>query len=277
MQTSGNLDRLSALIAGLAPRIASARAKDGETMLALPETTGDCLYLYLVTAGSVRFAAPPAEDRLVVAPAIIVCRADRAHRIVPHTLDAFPGLLCLTVHFDGPVAPLFYREFAEPCCLPLLNAEPTLRHAINLIAGELEMPRCGQPTLLDRAGDILLIALLRHLIAHATPPEGLFCALADPRIARALVAMHETPQSPWTLERLAETSGMSRTLFATTFHRLMCQPPGKYLAKLRLTIAQRAVDAGKGLKGAARDAGYASPAALSRALARHRTMETLAG
>ena len=73
-----------------------------------------------------------------------------------------------------------------------------------------------------------------------------------------------------TLERLADTAGMSRTLFATTFHRLMCQPPGKYLAGLRLAIAQRAVAAGKGLKGAAREAGYASPASLSRALARSR-------
>lgn len=270
MIPASNLDRLSALLAGLAPRITSARTDRSAATLARPAVAGPTLSLYLVTAGTLAFSARSAADGPVAAPAIVLCRADRAHRLVPRSAEAFSGLLCLTVHFDGPVAPLFLRQLAEPRCVALDDAEPTLKHAIDLIASELEMPRCGQPALLDRAGDILLIGLLRHLIAHATPAQGLFSALADPRIARALVAMHETPQSRWTLERLADTAGMSRTLFATTFHRLMCQPPGKYLAGLRLAIAQRAVAAGKGLKGAARDAGYASPAALSRALARGR-------
>jgi len=48
----------------------------------------------------------------------------------------------------------------------------------------------------------------------------------------------------------------------------MWQTPGKYLAAIRLAIARRAVQAGKGLKSAARDAGYANTSALSRALAR---------
>ena len=274
METQGNLDRLSALLAGLAPRIASHRPATAGTRLDAPAAAGDALHLYLVTAGSVDFYAPPAIACAVPSPAIVVCRADRRHRLEARTPEAFPGLLCLTAHFDGPVAPLFYRELAEPRCVPLLDAEPTLRRVIDLIAGELEMPRCGQPTLLDRAGDILLIGLLRHLIAHPATPQGLFGALANARIARALVALHEAPQNVWTLERLAETAGMSRTLFATTFHRLMCQPPGKYLARLRIAIAQRAVAAGKGLKAAAREAGYASPSALSRALARTRNTGT---
>ena len=280
MPIPDNLDRLSALLAGLAPRIRSARAAavgaGAELSRPADSSAATRLELYLVTAGSLAFQAPPVDETHVAAPAIVLCRADRAHRLAPRTPDTFPGLLCLSVDFDGPVAPLFQRELAEPRCVPLRDAEPSLRHAIALIADELETPRCGQPTLLDRAGDILLIGLLRHLIAHATPPQGLFRALADARIARALVAMHEAPQSAWTLERLADTAGMSRTLFATTFHRLMCQPPGKYLAGLRLAIAQRAVSAGKGLKGAARDAGYASPAALSRALARNRSAITSA-
>ena len=95
---------------------------------------------------------------------------------MPRSAEAFSGLLCLTVHFDGPVAPLFLRQLAKPRCVALDDAEPTLKHAIDLLASELEMPRCGQPALLDRAGDILLIGLLRHLIAHAIGEGGVAAA-----------------------------------------------------------------------------------------------------
>jgi transcriptional regulator GlxA family with amidase domain len=127
--------------------------------------------------------------------------------------------------------------------------------------------------LLNRAGDILFIGLLRHLIAHPKNSGGLFNGLADPRIARALVAMHARPQDGWTLERLAEEAGMSRTSFANAFREVMCQTPGKYLSKLRLAIAQEAVSSGLGLKRAAKDSGYLSSSALSRALARSKLIK----
>jgi AraC-like DNA-binding protein len=99
---------------------------------------------------------------------------------------------------------------------------------------------------------------------------GLFAGLGDPRIAVALVAMHEQPHNGWVLETLAERAGMSRTAFATRFKEAMGTTPGKYLTQLRLLIAQRAVQSGKGLKGAARASGYKDVSALSRALGRAR-------
>jgi transcriptional regulator GlxA family with amidase domain len=98
----------------------------------------------------------------------------------------------------------------------------------------------------------------------------LFASLADSRIAATLVAMHERPQDSWNLEVLAALAGMSRTAFATRFKETMSISPGKYLANLRLQVAQAAVDSGKGLKGAARESGYRDVSALSRALGRAR-------
>lgn len=54
---------------------------------------------------------------------------------------------------------------------------------------------------------------------------------------------------------------MSRTSFATRFRSTLNSPPGQCLGKLRLSIAQRAVDAGHGLKRAAKDAGYGNVSA----------------
>jgi len=114
------------------------------------------------------------------------------------------------------------------------------------------------------------------LVAHpVVNGGGLFNGLADPRIARALVAMHQRPAFPWRLELLAQEAGMSRTALATKFHETMRRPPGRYLAAIRLAMAQRAVDLGKGLKEAAKVAGYENSSALSRALAKARLQSTL--
>ena len=53
---------------------------------------------------------------------------------------------------------------------------------------------------------------------------GLFNGLADPRIARALVAMHQRPSFDWNLELLAHEAVMSRTAFSTKFHEAMRRP-----------------------------------------------------
>jgi transcriptional regulator GlxA family with amidase domain len=128
--------------------------------------------------------------------------------------------------------------------------------------------RCGQPFFINRAGDILLVSLMRHLTSRPQQSTGLFQALSDPRIARSLVAMHTKPAHPWTLESLANLAGMSRTSFANNFKDMMHVTPGKYLENLRLAIARQLVQTGIGLKQIATRTGYSSPSTLSRALGR---------
>ena len=94
------------------------------------------------------------------------------------------------------------------------------------------------------------------------------------RIAAALVAMHEAPEHPWTLESLSQRAGMSRTAFAVRFKCTTNRAPGKYLKALRIQIAQRAVKAGLGLKAAARASGYNNVSALSRVLGRSQPDQT---
>jgi AraC-like DNA-binding protein len=131
------------------------------------------------------------------------------------------------------------------------------------------LAQCCQSGCCRRVPSCRVLVAVAHPIARGA---GLFNGLADPRIAKALVAMHERPAFGWDLELLAQEAGMSRTAFATKFHQTMRRPPGKYLSAIRLALAQRAVDLGKGLKEAARAAGYESSSALSRALTRSRML-----
>ena len=172
------------------------------------------------------------------------------------------------VAFDGPVGPAFLAEFGEPMVIPIKDADPSLTQIVHLIASEMQTSRCGQPLLINRAGDILLIGLMRHLISTPQKTTGLFTALADPRIAKSLVALHADTARLWTLESLAQIAGMSRTSFANHFKEVMQMSPGKYLENLRLAIARQMVASGMGLKQIAQKTGYASPSTLSRAMGR---------
>jgi AraC-like DNA-binding protein len=189
----------------------------------------------------------------------------------PTALEQLPGYrvwMSFEVALDGPVAPIFLSEFLKPLRIDLATADASLAQIVKLMASEMTSSRCGQPLLMDRAGDILLIGMLRHLIAQPERTTGLFTALADPRLAKTLVAMHADASKPWTLDTLADVAGMSRTSFATQFKQLMRSSPGKYLENLRLALAQRLVANGVSLKKVAAATGYASASTLSRAMHR---------
>ncbi len=263
------LDRLSALLQGVAPRVEVCAPTDRPASLTQPSGE-QALNLYLIVEGGIGFGTAPGQCLTIDAPAVIVCRTDLPHVIEADPVRGLRGLLSAKAFLDGPVGALLLAEFAAAISISLRNTDDSLQHVVSLIATELQAPRCGHAALLNRAGDILFIGLLRHLIAQPAMPGGLFNALSDPRIARTLVAIHARPQENWTLETLAAEAGMSRTAFANAFRKAMHRTPGKYLGTLRLAIAQEAVQAGHGLKHAARLSGYMSSSALSRALSRCR-------
>lgn len=236
---SHRLDRLSALLSALAPRISTHSG---------PDTGEHTLWITLL---AFKGSTP---HGVVIAPSACISEGDVA----------------LWVHLEGPAAPLLMREFAQPLHLPLADADVALQLAVQTLWTEMMAPRCGQPAMLTHAGNMLFIGLLRHLVAHPNTEFGLFSGLNDPRISKALVAMHTSPQASWTLESLSDHAGMSRTLFATQFKNVMGTPPGKYLSRFRLLVAQRAVLSGRSLKEAARQSGYRDVSALSRVLGQAR-------
>lgn len=276
MLVSVKPDRLSALLRGLAPRVEMSPGPPegrGAATLHFAASAAPMLHVHVLSSGTVELqtrGAGPGAVLLASAPAFLICRADQAHALTPMGGNRQDSLVSAQAFLEGPVAPLLLAEFVQPRVVPLAEEESLLQHVLALLRSELSEPRCGQPALLNRAGEMIFIGLLRHLIAHPAGHGGLLEGLADPRIARALVAIHDAPQNDWTLESLAQHAGMSRTAFAVRFRDTMNSPPGKYLSTLRLHIAQRAVQSGQGLKAAASASGYGNVSALSRALSRAR-------
>lgn len=173
---------------------------------------------------------------------------------------------CATIRLDGGDDSLLARALPPLVLLPL-NAIDGLEQSLSLLFAETERLRCGQRLLADRLFEIVLIQLLRWMLDHpaeAGVPPGLLHGLSDPRLARALVAMHEAPASAWSLERLADTAGMSRSAFAAAFKASVGQTPGDYLADWRLSLVQQGLLQGQSLKQITDAVGYANPSALSR-------------
>lgn len=174
---------------------------------------------------------------------------------------------CATLDFDGGEHNPLVAAL-PPLVLVPLRAVDGLQPALDLLFAETERVRCGSRLLADRLFEVVLIQLLRWLIDHpaqAGVHEGLIVGLSDPRLARALVALHRTPGAPWTLSRMAATAGMSRAAFAARFKEVTGFTPAQYLSGWRLTLACAALRQHRPVKAIADDLGYASASSLSKA------------
>ncbi|GJG97846.1 AraC family transcriptional regulator [Cupriavidus pauculus] len=191
-------------------------------------------------------------------------------RPVLHTFHNPPAegsqFSCATLEFAGGARNPLARALPPLIVLPLADV-PGLAPALSLLFAETERVRCGQRLLADRLFEVVVIQLLRWMLDHPAQvgiQPGLITGLSDPRLARALVAMHDAPGDSWNLETMAACAGMSRSAFATAFRDIVGQTPADYLTDWRVSLAQARLRDGAPLKLLADELGYANPSALSR-------------
>lgn len=176
---------------------------------------------------------------------------------------------CAAVNFEGGASHPLARALPALIVLPLREV-PGLEHSLALLFSETDQVRCGHRLLADRLFEVVLLQLLRWLLDHPTQAPlspGLLTGLADPRLARTLVALHDAPGKPWSLALMAEVAGMSRSAFAAHFKAVVGDTPAGYLAHWRLALAQAQLSQGRSVKAIADDLGYANASALSRVFA----------
>jgi len=174
---------------------------------------------------------------------------------------------CATLDFEGGAMNPLARALPPLIVLPLVSVAG-LDPALTLLFAETERVRCGQRLLADRLFEVVLIQLLRWLLDHparAGIRPGLITGMSDPRLARALVAVHEAPGDAWNVASMARCAGMSRSAFAAAFRDVVGQTPADYVADWRISLAQARLRDGVPLKFMADELGYANPSALSRA------------
>jgi AraC-like DNA-binding protein len=125
----------------------------------------------------------------------------------------------------------------------------------------------GAAIMISRLVDVLVIRAMRIWVRTAPPEDkGWLGALADPRISRALKAIHDEPFRRWTVAGLAAIAGMSRSSFADRFTTLIGAAPLHYQTRWRLLLANEMLKRlDTRVSDVARRVGYDSDAAFSRA------------
>lgn len=178
---------------------------------------------------------------------------------------------CASLDIDGGETHPLFAALPPVVVIPL-DAVPTLRPALDLLFAEVDAATCGQRVIVDRLFEVVLMQLFRWMLDHTAElglPAGLLTGLADPDLARALVAIHETPGEAWSLSSMADAARLSRSTFAARFTALVGTPPAEYLTRWRVTLAQGMLRSGEPVGRTASRLGYASAPAFSRAFSSH--------
>lgn len=145
-----------------------------------------------------------------------------------------------------------------------------IENAIRHLASDRAPADAGRSALLAKLAEALFIETLRRYMAELPRRRtGWLAAARDSAVGRALGAIHREPARAWTVATLAEQAGLSRTVFAERFSRLLGEAPLAYVARCRMQLGARLLETTDDtVLQIALNAGYESEAAFNRAFKR---------
>ncbi|MDX2464347.1 MAG: AraC family transcriptional regulator [Porticoccus sp.] len=186
----------------------------------------------------------------------------------------------------GPVTSLIcgYFTFERHHWNPLLNALPEVMviksedtantalmdDVIRNIIYETETEGAGSDVIVDKLSEVLFIHVVRTHMQQQQTNTGFIAALADKQISAALSSFHAMPGDSWSVESLSNIAGMSRSVFAEKFHKLVMMPPMAYVTCWRMQIAYGHLsEAKESVAQVAEQSGYQSEAAFAKVFKKH--------
>lgn len=150
---------------------------------------------------------------------------------------------------------------------PDYERHPELRSLTGLLVEGAAEEQPGTEVTRSALLDLMLVSVLRQWLREKRPET--WPAITDPAIITALDAIHGSPQTQWTVSRLGETVGMSRTAFTRRFTSQVGKPPMTYLIAWRLNCAARLLrETDASLATIARQVGYSTEFAFAGAFRR---------
>ncbi|WP_199507016.1 MULTISPECIES: helix-turn-helix transcriptional regulator [unclassified Psychrobacter] len=152
-------------------------------------------------------------------------------------------LILIECHYDKEMLrPLLS---VLPSILPEHEDQPASRFEVlevgtKLLTIESDNERMGKTAVINHWASIMMIECLRTYIESLPEAtDSWLQAMKDPYLAKALAVMHDAPNQNWTIHKLAEVAGMSRSSFAQRFRDTVGMPPLTYLIDYRLRLAAR--------------------------------------
>ena len=260
----------------------------------------DMMHFHILERGSAWMeldAKPPAR---ALAPGdVVVVGRGHGYRIADQPGRrgiepiAFPeegaeGRYCLIRHGSvegGTVMICGSFMFDNAADHPLLELLPAFMHikstaepavgwvdfVARLLTAEVSQMRPGTQTVVSSLTDILFVQVLRYWMGNGAAPPGWLSALKHPQIGPVLALVHEQPDAPWTVEKLARRASLSRSAFSTRFAKVVGETAQAYLTRIRMQRAAKLLgQEHMSLGRVASAVGYDSEAAFNKAFKRWR-------
>lgn len=248
--------------------------------------TGECwlrsaaLGLIQLTAGDV-VLLPTGADHTI---------ADRVDSPT-HPIDSFPMLeigdrvyrteaggsgdksilFCCSIMFDAPAMHPLLELMPEVLLVRgAATDDASLPMLLETIATEAMDQRIGASTVLTRLADAVTAKIIRAWAEKQdSDTTGWLAAIHDPKIGRALAAIHRHPGEPWSVDALADISATSRSRFHERFRSIVGITPGQYVTRWRMHLASTWLhDDRLTVTEVATRLGYESEASFSRSFKR---------
>lgn len=210
-------------------------------------------------AGDLVFAGPARTHTL-----------SSAHPADGRVADDEAVLLCGYCRFDV--------SFAHPLLAAIpslaivrgeqLDRETWLGSTLDRLSTEYVSKGPGSDVVVDRLTEILLVELIRMDFGRGNN-ASFIRALSDEPVYRALLLLHESPETAWTIETLAARIGLSRAALAKRFKQRVGKTMFAYLTLLRMQKAARLLSTSDSkLIEIATSVGYESEVAFMKAFKR---------
>jgi AraC-like DNA-binding protein len=227
-------------------------------------TKQDVILFYLVESGTLTIEIDGLSRQLYSGDMIMlpdsyhhVCYNTASKKATPleltRQLEGDPALVINPGHPETAVVILIECQYDKDITRSLLSALPTILPDDKSTAPSpitaidyscqilrVEEDRLGKTAMINHLASILMIECLRTYIEQLPEAaETWLTAIKDPYLAKALAVMHDAPNENWTIHKLAEVAGMSRSSFAERFKQVVGVPPLTYLIDYRLRLAAR--------------------------------------
>lgn len=195
---------------------------------------------------------------------------DRAYRLSAGGSGARTLLVCCSVSFDEPALHPLLELMPNLLLVRGADADASLPLLLETMAAELAQQRIGSATVMTRLADVIITRIVRAWVEeNGSDSRGWLAAIRDPKIGRALAAIHRRPGEAWSVEALAGLARTSRSIFSQRFSELVGTSPARYLTRLRMHLASGWLrDERISVIEAATRLGYDSEASFSRAFKR---------
>ena len=165
-----------------------------------------------------------------------------------------------------------HSEFLLSSMPPLVHirrasSKELLRWSLECLRDELCDPQPGAYVVAQQLAYLMLVQALRqHVQQRAGQEVGWLFALSDPQLRAAITCMHRKPGHPWTLQELATSAGMSRTVFAQRFSSNVGVTAMEYLSRWRMLLAgDRLRNTDETVSNISSSFGYKTDSAFGRA------------